>query len=196
MVGKFVEFYGDGVASVPVENRATIGNMSPEYGSTCAIFPIDDQTLRYLEFTGRPAELVALVEAYAKEQGLWHDPANEPVFSEVVELDLSTVRPSLAGPSRPQDRVPLERSKAMFRSSLSGVLPDSAKAADAARRAAEAGHVHDGGIGPRRRPPCRPACATGPPTRRSWSRSRPATRPPIQQRVAAEANRRQEVGGQ
>jgi aconitate hydratase len=148
VVGKFVEFYGDGVAKVPVENRATIGNMSPEYGSTCAIFPIDDQTLRYLEFTGRPAELVALVEAYAKEQGLWHDPDNESVFSEVVELDLSTVRPSLAGPSRPQDRVPLERSKAMFRSTLSGVIPDSAKAADAARRAAQGSHAHDGGSGP------------------------------------------------
>jgi aconitate hydratase len=148
VVGKFVEFFGEGVARVPVENRATIGNMSPEYGSTCAIFPIDDQTLRYLEFTGRPEELVALVEAYAKEQGLWHDPANEPVFSEVVELDLSSVRPSLAGPSRPQDRVGLERSKTMFRSSLSGVLPESAKAADAARRAAEGGRVHDGRSGP------------------------------------------------
>src|SRR6202048_1224288 len=96
VVGKFVEFYGEGVSKVPVENRATIGNMSPEYGSTCSIFPIDDETLRYLEFTGRPAEQIALVEAYAKEQGLWHEPGHEPVFSEQVELDLSTVQPSLA----------------------------------------------------------------------------------------------------
>src|SRR6202047_4475481 len=129
VVGKFVEFYGQGVAAVPLANRATIGNMSPEYGSTCSIFPIDDETLRYLEFTGRPAEQIALVEADAKEQGLWHEPGREPVFSEQVELDLSTVQPSLAGPSRPQDRVPLDRAKTMFRASLSGVLPDEAKAA-------------------------------------------------------------------
>ena len=105
VVGKFVEFYGEGVGRVPVENRATIGNMSPEYGSTCTIFPIDDETLRYLRGTGRPADLVALVEAYAKEQGLWHDPAVQPVYDESLVLDLSTVEPSLAGPSRPQDRV-------------------------------------------------------------------------------------------
>ena len=107
VVGKFVEFYGPGVGNVPVENRATIGNMSPEYGSTCAIFPVDGETLRYLEFTGRPPELVALVEAYAKEQGLWHDPDAEPRYSETVGLDLGTVVPSLAGPRRPQDRVAL-----------------------------------------------------------------------------------------
>jgi len=118
VVGKFVEFYGPGVANVPLADRATIGNMSPEYGSTCAIFPVDDETLSYLRLTGRPAELVALVEAYAKEQGLWHDPAHSPRFSETVELDLSTVVPSLAGPKRPQDRVPLDRAKAMFRTSL------------------------------------------------------------------------------
>ena len=128
VVGKFVEFYGDGVGAVPLENRATIGNMSPEYGSTCAIFPIDADTLRYLELTGRPAEQIALVEAYAKEQGLWHDPAAEPDYSERLELDLSTVRPSLAGPARPQDRVPLERSKPMFRDSLGAVLPEADKA--------------------------------------------------------------------
>jgi aconitate hydratase len=144
VVGKFVEFYGEGVASVPLANRATIGNMSPEYGSTCSIFPIDEETLRYLRFTGRPDEQVALVEAYAKEQGFWHDPDHEPTYSEQVELDLSTVRPSLAGPSRPQDRVPLERSKPMFRKALSSVLPEEAKAADAARRA----HLHDGQSGP------------------------------------------------
>src|SRR5262249_56396511 len=104
VVGKFVEFYGTGVGAVPVANRATIGNMSPEFGSTCAIFPIDGETLRYLELTGRPAERVALVEAYAKEQGLWHDPADEPAYSERLTLDLSTVVPSLAGPARPPDR--------------------------------------------------------------------------------------------
>ncbi len=118
VVGKFVEFYGPGVANVPLADRATIGNMSPEYGSTCAIFPIDDETLNYLRLTGRPAELVALTEAYAKEQGLWHDPSVEPRFSETLELDLSTVVPSLAGPKRPQDRVPLTAAKGMFRTAL------------------------------------------------------------------------------
>ncbi|MFN2524100.1 MAG: aconitate hydratase, partial [Mycobacteriales bacterium] len=118
VVGKFVEFYGPGVANVPLADRATIGNMSPEYGSTCAIFPIDEETLNYLRLTGRLDELVALTEAYAKEQGLWHDPAAEPRFSETLELDLSTVVPSLAGPKRPQDRVPLTEAKPMFRTSL------------------------------------------------------------------------------
>jgi aconitate hydratase len=123
VVGKFVEFYGPGVGNVPVENRATIGNMSPEYGSTCAIFPIDGETLRYLEFTGRPPELIALVEAYAKEQGLWHDPAAEPRYSERVELDLGTVVPSLAGPRRPQDRVALSDAKWGFRAALEEMAP-------------------------------------------------------------------------
>jgi aconitate hydratase len=118
VVGKFVEFYGPSVAKVPLADRATIGNMSPEYGSTCAIFPIDDETLAYLRLTGRPEQLVALTEAYAKEQGLWHDPSAEPRYSERVELDLSTVVPSLAGPKRPQDRVPLSSAKAMFRTAL------------------------------------------------------------------------------
>jgi aconitate hydratase len=118
VVGKFVEFYGPGVAAVPLANRATIGNMSPEYGSTCAIFPIDGETLDYLRLTGRPADLVRLVEAYAKEQGLWHDPDATPDYSETLELDLSAVEPSLAGPKRPQDRVPLARAKEAFRSAL------------------------------------------------------------------------------
>src|SRR5215207_9381770 len=118
VVGKFVEFYGPGVVNVPLADRATIGNMSPEYGSTCAIFPIDDETLSYLRFTGRSEETVTLVEAYAKAQGLWHHPSSEPRYSERVELDLSTVVPSLAGPKRPQDRVPLTDAKAMFRSVL------------------------------------------------------------------------------
>jgi aconitate hydratase len=131
VVGKFVEFYGPGVANVALANRATIGNMSPEYGSTITIFPIDAETLRYLEFSGRPAELIALVEAYAKEQGLWHDESSpEPVFSETLELDLSTVEPSLAGPKRPQDRVPLASSKAMFRAALTESLPSVANKVD------------------------------------------------------------------
>jgi aconitate hydratase len=118
VVGKFVEFYGPGVGAVPVANRATLGNMSPEYGSTCAIFPIDEETLRYLRLTGRPREQVDLVEAYAKEQGLWHDPHGEPDYSEHLELDLSSVVPSLAGPKRPQDRVPLAEAKDAFSASL------------------------------------------------------------------------------
>jgi aconitate hydratase len=119
VVGKFVEFYGPGVAAVQLENRATIGNMSPEYGATCAIFPIDEVTLAYLRFTGRDEDHVALVEAYAKEQGLWHAAGgDEPVFSETIELDLSTVVPSIAGPSRPQDRVSLTDAGSAFHAAL------------------------------------------------------------------------------
>ncbi|GAP59869.1 aconitate hydratase [Arthrobacter sp. Hiyo1] len=118
MVGKFVEFYGEGVAAVPLANRATIGNMSPEFGSTAAMFPIDDVTLEYLRLTGRSEQNVALVEAYAKEQGLWHDPSHEIKFSEYLELDLSTVVPSISGPKRPQDRIILTESKAQFREDL------------------------------------------------------------------------------
>jgi aconitate hydratase len=118
VVGKFVEFYGPGVASVPLANRATIGNMSPEYGSTAAMFPIDAETLRYLELTGRTPEQIALVEAYSKEQGLWLDPQDEPDFSEKLELDLGTVVPSIAGPKRPQDRIRLTDAKPAFRRSL------------------------------------------------------------------------------
>ncbi|MET9296846.1 aconitate hydratase AcnA [Streptomyces sp. NPDC003077] len=114
VVGKFVEFYGEGVAATSLANRATIGNMSPEFGSTAAIFPIDDETLNYLKLTGRSEQQVALVEAYAKEQGLWLDPAAEPDFSEKLELDLSTVVPSIAGPKRPQDRIVLAEAKAQF----------------------------------------------------------------------------------
>ncbi|WP_454130124.1 aconitate hydratase [Microbacterium aurum] len=114
VVGKFVEFYGKGVASVPLANRATIGNMSPEFGSTAAMFPIDDVTLDYLRLTGRDEQTVALVEAYAKEQKLWHDADNEPIFSEYMELDLGTVVPSIAGPKRPQDRILLSEAKSQF----------------------------------------------------------------------------------
>src|SRR5204863_2025383 len=117
VVGKFVEFYGEGVARVPLENRATIGNMSPEYGSTCTIFPVDGETLRYLRATGRPDDLVALVETYAKEQGLWHDAGAVPVYDETLVLDLSQVEPSIAGPARPQDRVSLSRAKIEFEKS-------------------------------------------------------------------------------
>ncbi len=139
VVGKFVEFYGPGVANVPLADRATIGNMSPEYGSTCAIFPIDDETLDYLRLTGRPEELVALTEAYAKEQGLWHDPSAEPRFSQTVELDLATVVPSLAGPKRPQDRVPLTDAKAMFRTSLADYATTAVKGAGASPATAAVG---------------------------------------------------------
>src|SRR5580692_6887192 len=119
VVGKFVEFYGEGVAAVPVANRATIGNMSPEFGSTCAIFPIDASTLDYLTLTGRPREQLALVEAYAKEQGLWHEPgAAQARYSEELSLDLSTVVPSIAGPKRPQDRIALADAKNAFRDAL------------------------------------------------------------------------------
>jgi aconitate hydratase len=125
VVGKFVEFYGAGLAKLPLADRATIGNMSPEFGSTCAIFPIDAETLSYLEFSGRPRELIELVEAYAKEQGLWHDEGSEePTFTDTLELDLGDVVPSIAGPKRPQDRVSLTESKAAFRLALEGYLPE------------------------------------------------------------------------
>jgi len=114
VVGKFVEFYGPGVTALPMANRATIGNMSPEYGSTCAIFPIDEETLRYLELTGRTATELELVEKYAKVNGMWHDPAHTPRFSESLELDLSTVVPSIAGPKRPQDRISLSSAKSAY----------------------------------------------------------------------------------
>ena len=124
VVGKFVEFHGEGVAAVPVANRATIGNMSPEFGSTCAIFPIDRSTLDYLALTGRPREQLDLVEAYAKEQGLWHDPARENRYSEELTLDLSTVVPSIAGPKRPQDRITLADAKTAFREVLPDYVPE------------------------------------------------------------------------
>jgi aconitate hydratase len=125
VVGKFVEFYGPGVANVPLANRATLGNMSPEYGSTASIFPIDRVTLDYLRLTGRPERQIRLVEAYAKEQGLWHDPAHEPTYSQTLELDLSTVEPSIAGPKRPQDRIPLSRARPAVRALLAGRSIDS-----------------------------------------------------------------------
>jgi aconitate hydratase A / 2-methylisocitrate dehydratase len=132
VVGRFVEFHGEGLANLPLADRATIGNMSPEFGSTCAIFPIDAETLRYLEFSGRPKELIELVEAYAREQGMWHDEdSEEPTYSDELELDLSDVVPSVAGPKRPQDRVPLTESKHAFREALEGMLPDDDREDDA-----------------------------------------------------------------
>jgi len=128
VVGKFVEFYGEGVAEVPLANRATIGNMSPEFGSTAAMFPIDDVTLEYLRLTGRSEQNVALVEAYAKEQGLWHDASREIKFSEYLELDLSTVVPSIAGPKRPQDRIELTEAKDEFRHDLLNYVSHDANA--------------------------------------------------------------------
>jgi aconitate hydratase len=132
VVGMFVEFYGAGLAGLPLADRATIGNMSPEFGSTCAIFPIDAETLSYLELSGRSPEQIALVEAYAKEQGLWHDERSEkPTFSDEIELDLATVEPSLAGPKRPQDRVALSHSQEVFQEALRDYVPSDGDQADA-----------------------------------------------------------------
>jgi aconitate hydratase len=132
VVGKFVEFYGAGLIGLPIADRATIGNMSPEFGSTCAIFPIDAETIKYLELSGRPQEQIALVEAYAKEQGLWHDEhSEEPTFSDTIELDLGSVEPSLAGPKRPQDRVSLSDAKGAFRRALEAYAPSDGAQADA-----------------------------------------------------------------
>ena len=146
VVGKFVEFYGEGVAAVPLANRATIGNMSPEFGSTAAIFPIDDVTLDYLRLTGRDEERIALVEAYARAQGLWHDPAREPVYSEYLELDLATVVPSIAGPKRPQDRIELNHAKENFEAALPAYAAEASKPApvtlaDGTETVLDHGHV-------------------------------------------------------
>ena len=132
VVGKFVEYFGHGLASLPLADRATIGNMSPEYGATCGFFPVDDETLRYLRLTGRPPERIALVEAYCKENALWHEPGEPPTYSQVVELDLSTVEPSLAGPRRPQDRVPLREAKQSFLDALPSFGVDYGNAHDEA----------------------------------------------------------------
>jgi aconitate hydratase len=131
VVGMFVEFFGAGVAGLPIADRATIGNMSPEFGSTCAIFPIDNETLRYLRLSGRASEQIELVEAYAREQGLWHDEDSEqPTYSDTIELDLSGVQPSLAGPKRPQDRVPLREAQLAFRSALADYVPTGGEQAN------------------------------------------------------------------
>lgn len=144
VVGKFVEFYGEGVAATSLANRATIGNMSPEFGSTAAIFPIDDETLKYLRLTGRDAQQVALVEAYAKEQGLWLDPAAEPDFSEKLELDLSTVVPSIAGPKRPQDRIVLANASQQFAQDVRNYVEDDDEAGKESFPASDAPASTDG----------------------------------------------------
>ncbi len=128
VVGKFVEFYGDGLVHMPLADRATIANMAPEYGATCGIFPVDAETLRYMELTGRPKDQIALVETYCKEQGLFHSPGKaEAAYSDTLELDLSTVEPSLAGPKRPQDRVPLKEAKENFANALKILLENRPK---------------------------------------------------------------------
>jgi aconitate hydratase len=142
VVGKFVEFYGPGIASLALADRATIGNMSPEYGATCAIFPVDQVTLDYMRFTGRPEERVALVEAYMKEQGLFHGPDSpEPRFSDTLELDLNTVEPSIAGPRRPQDRIRLSQAKSSFRRALPSLLPTDAEDGKGAAIQPREGHA-------------------------------------------------------
>jgi aconitate hydratase len=132
VVGKFVEYFGHGLAQLALADRATIGNMSPEYGATCGFFPVDDETLKYLRLTGRSDDHVALVESYCKENGLWHDPGHQPDYSEVVELDLGEVEPSLAGPRRPQDRVPLREAKQSFQEALTSFGLDYGNGHDAA----------------------------------------------------------------
>ena len=181
VVGKFVEFYGEGVSALPLANRATIGNMSPEFGSTIAVFPIDDQTVDYLRMTGRSEEQLALVEAYAKEQGLWHDPSAEPRYSERLELDVSTVVPSLAGPKRPQDRVEVSVAKDSFRAALTDYVdegdndPDDAAEATGYDEAVEESFPasdspsHEGGNG-------KPVHAGRPERRRSSERRRRPSR--------------------
>ncbi|TDC60066.1 aconitate hydratase AcnA [Actinomadura sp. GC306] len=155
VVGKFVEFYGQGVQALPVANRATIGNMSPEFGSTAATFPVDGETLKYLRLTGRSEEQVALVEAYAKAQGLWLDPSSEPEFSEHLELDLSTVVPSLAGPKRPQDRISVEHAKRTWRrdvhSYVKSVMGPTDQAVNESFPASDAPAITHGGNGDRPR---------------------------------------------
>lgn len=141
VVGKFVEFYGDGVSAVPLANRATIGNMSPEYGSTCAIFPIDQETLDYMRLTGRDDDAIARVEAYTKAQGLWHDPSVEAEYSEYLELDLDTVVPSIAGPKRPQDRITLDRAKETWREAVRAYTNDPAGEGELAGRPSRPVHV-------------------------------------------------------
>ncbi|MEV0282204.1 aconitate hydratase AcnA [Streptomyces sp. NPDC050610] len=155
VVGKFVEFYGEGVGAVPLANRATIGNMSPEFGSTAAMFPIDGETIKYLKLTGRDEQQLALVEAYAKEQGLWHDPSRELEFSEYLELDLATVVPSIAGPKRPQDRIVLANAKEQFATDVRNYVADDEEAGKESFPASDAPAVQNG-------VPTKPTTVTGP----------------------------------
>ena len=148
VVGKFVEFFGDGLAELPLADRATLGNMSPEFGSTCAIFPIDGETIRYLELSGRDAEHIALIEAYAKEQGLWrHDGAQDAMYSDLLELDMSTVEPSIAGPKRPQDRIPLRSADQEYRGHLETATANRSEGGSAvAELDGEAVEIKDGAV--------------------------------------------------
>jgi aconitate hydratase len=148
VVGKFVEFFGDGLGTMPLADRATLGNMSPEFGSTCAIFPIDGETIRYLELSGRDPQHIALIEAYAKEQGLWrHDGAADSIYSDTLELDMSTVEPSIAGPKRPQDRIPLSVADSTYRKHLETAVADrKAGGAASATVDGEAFEIRDGAV--------------------------------------------------
>src|SRR6185437_5639015 len=138
VVDKFVEFFGDGLATLPLADRATIANMAPEYGSTCGIFPIDEETIRYLELSGRPRERIELVSAYAKHQGLWRTQGEKPAqYTDVLELDLNTVEPSLAGPRRPQDRVPLRSAKSTYESNAKKAAEERAARNAAAKTEAQ-----------------------------------------------------------
>src|SRR5690554_4063975 len=137
VVGKFVEFYGDGLKDLPLADRATIANMAPEYGATCGFFPVDDETLNYLRLTGRDDDQVALVEAYSKTQGLWREPGDEPIFSDTLALDMTEVEASLAGPKRPQDRVALGDMRAAFEK----VMEEDGKPASSTERTVEKGKL-------------------------------------------------------
>ena len=182
VVGRFVEFHGAGLAKLPIADRATIGNMSPEFGSTCAIFPIDAETLSYLRFTGRSAEQIALVEAYAKEQGLWHDESSdEPTYSEHVTLDLAEVVPSIAGPKRPQDRVALTDARAAFRVALGAYVPDGGR-----RRSTRSTEARTS----RSRPATRPRSPSRPTATGRTSRPRHEAAVPAGGAVAARARER------
>ncbi len=173
VVSKFVEFFGPGLPTLGLADRATLGNMSPEFGSTCAIFPVDAETLRYLDLTGRPTETIELVDAYAREQGMFHDESTpDPVFSDLLELDLGEVVPSIAGPKRPQDRVPLSQAKESFLTVMGEFDPEAAQRAEAQRRAPRDEAIEESfpasdpaGRGPRRR------------ARQAAARGRPALRP-------------------
>ena len=180
VVAKFVEFFGPGLHTLGLADRATIGNMSPEFGSTCAIFPVDRETLRYLEFTGRPTEMIELVDAYAREQGMFHDEDSEdPTFSETLELDLSSVEPSIAGPKRPQDRIALANAKPAFLESLAEFDPDAGAGARQQPRRGDRGVVpglRPAGRGPRRRRAASRTRSRARRAARAWRRSPSARR--------------------
>ena len=180
MVGKFVEYFGPGLAGLALADRATLGNMSPEYGATCGFFPVDEVTIDYLRLTGRPAERIELVEAYCRENMLWHDPDDHPTYSQVVELNLGDVEPSIAGPRRPQDRVPLTDAKSSFiaampsfgasygNGSYDRAVADTFPASDPTAGQEPGGHEASSPTRSRSRPPHRRARAS----RWSWTARR------------------------